>query len=387
VATRAYYDHDGAFFPESQTFWGSYMEKAYGRDRSQLPDGMTHSRYIRYYWQGGLELSLMMLDYHAFTGDAAFARETLVPLASEILTFFDQHWERDAAGKIRFDPAMALETYREAVNPLVEIVGIRKVCEEMLALPEALTTGAQRAQWRRLISELPPVPMREVNGEKVLACAESYSGKQNTENPELYAIFPYRRHGLGKPELELARRTFARRASKQTGGWQQNAIKAAYLGLADEAARMVGQNFGTKSNLHRFPTMWGPNHDWVPDQDHGTVAMIALQRMLLQYDGDTIRLLPAWPKHWDVDFKLHAPRGTSVACRVRNGVITELTVAPESRRKDVVTEWKLASNGAGAGDPSADPLQAPGHMGYVHADLPWDILMFGNQSATLPEAR
>ncbi len=36
------------------------------------------------YWQGGLELSLMMLDYYACTQDDIFARETLLPLASEI---------------------------------------------------------------------------------------------------------------------------------------------------------------------------------------------------------------------------------------------------------------------------------------------------------------
>ncbi|MCP4449873.1 MAG: hypothetical protein GY809_00305, partial [Planctomycetes bacterium] len=165
AATKKYYNHDGAFFPETQYFWGTYADGNYGRDRSQLPDGMTLNRFIRYYWQGGLELSLMMLDHYAFTGDEAFARQTLVPLASAILTFFDQHWPRDANGKIRFDPAMALETYREAVNPLVEIVGIQKVCEDMLALPEALTTAAQRIQWTRLISELPPVPMREVEGQ------------------------------------------------------------------------------------------------------------------------------------------------------------------------------------------------------------------------------
>lgn len=333
TATRTYYDHEGAFFPETQYFWGAYTDSNYGRDRSDLPPGMTRNTYIRYYWQGGLELSLMMLDHYAFTGDDAFARETLLPLASEILTFFDQHWKRDENGKIRFDPAMALETYKEAVNPLVEIVGIQKVCEEMLNLPESLTTPVQRTQWKRLISELPPIPMREVNGEKLLACAESYSGKQNIENPELYAIFPYRRYGLGKPALELARRTFAQRAVKQTGGWQQNAIKAAYLGLADEAATMTGENFSTWSNQHRFPAMWGPNFDWIPDQDHGSVAMIALQRMLLQYDGEEIRVLPAWPPEWDVDFKLHAPYKTTIECSVRNGEIAEMKVTPENRRK------------------------------------------------------
>ncbi len=353
AATRKYYKHDGACFPETQYFWGTYVDSNYGRERSQLPDGMTRNTFIRYYWQGGLELSLMMLDHYAFTGDDTFARQTLLPVASEILTFFDQHWQHDANGKIRFDPAMALETYREAVNPLVEIVGIQKVCEEMLALPETLTTPEQRKQWQRLISELPPVPMREVNGRKVLSCAESYSGKQNIENPELYAIFPYRRYGLGKPDLELARRTFVGRAVKQTGGWQQNAIKAAYLGLADEAATMVGQNFSTKSGQHRFPAMWGPNYDWIPDQDHGSVAVIALQRMLLQYDGESIHLLPAWPKDWDVDFKLHAPRNTTIECRVRNGAITKLQVTPASRGKDVVTEWDTPASYRNADLPDA----------------------------------
>ncbi|MCP4454430.1 MAG: hypothetical protein GY809_23485, partial [Planctomycetes bacterium] len=118
----------------------------------------------------------------------------------------------------------------------------------------------------------------------------------------------------------------------------QNAIKAAYLGLADEAAKMVAQNFGSKSGQHRFPAMWGPNYDWIPDQCHGAVAMTALQRMLLQYEGDTIRLLPAWPKHWDVDFKLHAPHKTTVEGRVRNGDIVDIEVLPASRRKDVTTQ-------------------------------------------------
>jgi len=33
----------------------------------------------------------------------------------------------------------------------------------------------------------------------------------NTENPELYAAFPYHLYGVGKPDLELARHTYAAR--------------------------------------------------------------------------------------------------------------------------------------------------------------------------------
>ncbi len=136
--------------------------------------------------------------------------------------------------------------------------------------------------------------------------------------------------------LKLALRSFAGRGVKETGGWQQNAIKAACLGLADEAAKLVGRNFSTKSAQHRFPAMWGPNYDWTPDQCHGGVAMIALQRMLVQCDAEKILLLPAWPKEWDVDFKLHAPPKTTVEGKVKDGTVVALKVTPESRRKDVL---------------------------------------------------
>ena len=338
AATRAYYGHDGAYYTETQYFWGTFVDGNYGRDRSKLPDGMTENTYIRYYWQGGLELSLMMLDTYAHTRDADFARDKVLPLVSEVITFFDQHWKRDENGKIRFDPAMALETYHSAVNPIVEIVAIRKVCESLLALPESLTTPAQRKQWQRLIGELPSIPTRTVNGQILLAPAEEYREKKNVENPELYTVFPYRVYGVGKPDLDLARRTFAARGHKGTGGWQQNAIQAARLGLTDEAQSMVTENASRVAKGYRFPAIWGPNFDWIPDQDHGSVMILALQQMLLQSDPPSgkILLFPAWPKEWDVDFKLHAPRQTTVECEVRNGKVVKLVITPESRRQDVV---------------------------------------------------
>jgi hypothetical protein len=80
-------------------------------DRKNLADGFTTNQYIRYYWQGGLELSLMMLDYYSFTNNSQFAKDTLVPFVSEILTFFDQHWKRGADGKILFSPLCRSETF------------------------------------------------------------------------------------------------------------------------------------------------------------------------------------------------------------------------------------------------------------------------------------
>jgi hypothetical protein len=140
---------------------------------------------------------------------------------------------------------------------------------------------------------------------------------------------------MGKPDLEVGRETYGRRLYKATGCWRQDSIQAALLGLTDEAKRDVVRNFTGTHPSFRFPAVWGPNFDWIPDHDHGGVAMIALQRMLLQWDGDRILLLPAWPKDWDVSFKLHAPRQTTVECVIRGGEVEMLKVTPESRRKDV----------------------------------------------------
>jgi hypothetical protein len=85
----------------------------------------------------------------------------------------------------------------------------------------------------------------------------------------------------------------------------------------------------------RWPATWGPNFDWLPDQCHGGNLMATTQYMLLQSDGDTIRLLPAWPKDWDVHFKLHAPKNTTVECLFRGGKVERLIVTPADRAKDI----------------------------------------------------
>ena len=109
----------------------------------------------------------------------------------------------------------------------------------------------------------------------------------------------------------------------------------AYLGLTEQAREYV---VGRARKWHagsRFPAFWGPNYDWIPDQDHGGVMLKAVQAMLIQTDGRKIFLLPAWPRDWDVDFKVHAPYRTVIEGQVRHGQITQLKVTPPSREKDI----------------------------------------------------
>jgi hypothetical protein len=95
---------------------------------------------------------------------------------------------------------------------------------------------------------------------------------------------------------------------------------------------MVGQTFLSKHPGSRFPAFWGPNNDWVPDMDHGGGGMSALQYMLLQADDGVISLMPAWPKDWEVDFRVNIPgnRRISGRYRIAGGVV--LTEKPSDSR-------------------------------------------------------
>jgi hypothetical protein len=337
--TKTYFNHDGIFCSETMHPWGLNKLGDFGNNN---PDFYPQNGFVRRYWDSGNELSQMMLDFYEHTGNEEFAKNTMIPIADGVVTFYEQHYPKTEPGKPRFAPAMSLETHHTAEDPLPVIVGLRTVLGRLLELPESLTTPEQRKNWGRFLAELPEAPMAEENGIRWLLPARTYSERRNSENPELYAVFPYRAYGLGKPDLETALETWNRRIVKNTGGWRQDPIQAALLGLTDDAKKDLVTNVANSTSHlvlpkpSRFPAFWGPNMNGLPDQDHGSVTMIALQRMLMQCDGDTIRLVPAWPKDWNASFKLHAPKNTTVEGRVENGKLTDLKVTPESRRKDVV---------------------------------------------------
>ncbi len=119
-------------------------------------------------------------------------------------------------------PSQALETWWDCTNSMPEIAGLHAIVDRLLSVP-----GAKRRFLREFKSKLPSLPLQTVDGEQMLAPAARFKDKRNIENPELYAVFPYRRYGLGKPELEVGRLTFERRRIKRTGGWTQDPIQAA----------------------------------------------------------------------------------------------------------------------------------------------------------------
>jgi len=216
---------------------------------------------------------------------------------------------------------------------------LHNVLDRLLALKSSTPSSSERAFWQRLSAAIPPFPIKDG---RILPAEKFNPERSNVENPELYALWPFELYGVGLPDLQIGVDTFQHRLEKASIGWQYDGQCAALVGLTDEAKQILLGKVHNTNRRFRFPVMWGPNYDWLPDQDHGSNIMLTLQQMLLATAGDRILLLPAWPADWDVKFKLHAPQNTIVEGVYRNGRMQQLTVTPESRRKDVLV--MLGSN-------------------------------------------
>ncbi len=369
---KTYYGHEGALFAEQlENFglpisagWGWTEPEARVRQRGKevpfgdprikgtngpgpntiVERGEQANAYVSYHYESQLEMSYLALERHRFHGgDLA----PYLPLIRQSVCFFDEHYQLrqtmrdgrplDADGRLVIFPSTACETYRGARNPSDVIAGLAACLDGLLALDDSLVPPAEKDYYRGFKSRLPDLPFGETKGDRILKPAHSWSHVQNFECPQFYPLFPFNRFSLGDAAMiQVFRDTWKHGTFRKdlVQSWHQNGIFFARMGLAAEAADFNARKLADAPR--RFPTFWGPGHDWTPDHNWGGSGMIGLQEMLLQTIGDEIRVLPAWPKDWDVDFKLHAPQQTVVEARVKNGRLVSLKVTPESRRKDLV---------------------------------------------------
>ena len=345
LRTQVYWQHNGACFCEQIENYGLPNPAEYGFKRPEWFDkGVEYNAWLEYEWDTILEFCQMILE----TKNYANADITpYLPLIESSLTFFDEHYRQlasrrgrkalDGNGQLVLFPGSACETYKMTNNASSTIAALRTVLENYGKKDEMLKT-------------IPPIPLRYIEIKdslnptaspelkQTISPAVSWERINNVETPQLYPVFPWRIYGVGKENLELARNTYFYDPEaikfRSHVGWKQDNIWAACLGLTEEAKRLTLAKLS--NGPHRFPAFWGPGYDWTPDHNWGGSGMIGLQEMLLQTNGNQILLFPAWPKEWDIHFKLYAPGETTVEATLKDGKVTELKVSPESRKKDII---------------------------------------------------
>lgn len=343
--TQRYFGFENAaYYIECVHFWGDAFNEVYGwTPTTERKDPLQTSGWHKWEWVAGPELVYMMLDLWEHTGDDALLKNPILPTAHAVIRFFDLYYKTDANGRLVMHPAQAAETWWDCTNPMTELSGLIAITKRLLALPESKLNPELRAYLKSFEAKLPPLPVRDTPDGKGFAPAEKFAGKRNSEVPELYCVFPFRLASFNRPNAQLGINALNHRWDRGNNGWRQDDVFMAYLGLTNDARRYVVGRARSHDKGSRFPAFWGPNYDWIPDQDHGGILTKTFQAMVMQaepvtgseYDGK-IYLLPAWPAEWDVKFKLHAPQRTTIEVEYRDGKIEKLDVQPASRREDVI---------------------------------------------------
>ena len=313
--SRHHWGHGGACFSEQIENFGLPNPAEYGKHPEGSDMGVERNAWLEYEWDTALEFAMMASLAHNQSPDKEKAAWSL---AGEILRFFDEHYQwqakklgakaLDGNGKLTIYPGSGCETYKMAYNPSSTIAALRTVATAM-----GDTT---------LLRRLPEIPLTTTaQGDTCIAPAVAWARIQNTETPQLYAVWPWRIYGLGRPGLDIARNTYWKDphavAMRSTKGWKQDNIWAACLGLTDEARRLNLEKLA--NGPYRFTAFYEPGFDWAPDHNRGGAGMIGLQEMLLQETPDGQPLLfPAWPREWNCRFRLYTLNGQVVEASNNN---------------------------------------------------------------------
>lgn len=338
----------GVVYPEPLDIWGLCSSGV-----APGSDGLTTAPHLRYHFSMMLEHAWMALQAHNQIG---ISIKDDLKWITGVLLFYDSFYRKEyknrtgqelnESKKLVIYPSCGLEFISGATNPIEVVSGLTRITNALLALSEI--NADDKKELLRIQASLPSLPEGIREGKRSLLPAASWEKEYNKSEPiEMFAYWPYRMVGVTKPEtLSLARDTWSTipedRAEfcKQDYSWMANVANMAALGWPDEAKkRAIYKLSNMVAPQARFPAFFGPGHDWLPDHNWGGSGMVGLQEMLMAADpyGDgKIYLLPAWPKDWDVDFKLYAPQNTIIEAIVRNGKIVSLNVSPKSREKDVI---------------------------------------------------
>lgn len=353
-------------------------EPPYGKRNPKSEAGMQNKH--RHYFHSQLEFAYMMHEWHRFTGADI---SEYIPFMKDVIVFYFEYnkmlqrrrdgndWGAD--GKLVLKQTTATESYKNGDDPAPVIVALNKNIEALLELPDKWLSHAEKEKFKGWQKRIPDLHYRTRNGFKTinpLVGDDVRSG--NREIPQLYPVFPYGLFCVGSPDLEIGVNTWKYGLDKATAqyiidmygdpdvypqkeewwGWGQQAIFLARLGLRDEAKEYVSKKMDDakgdpwkNTKVARFPVFYGPGYGCMPDLEWGTSGMIALQEMCLQTisnNGHDLRVLPAWPNDWDVDFKLHAPEKTTVEVVAKNGKVGKVLVHPKARKKDILCSTHIA---------------------------------------------
>lgn len=295
---------EGAVYPEQMSINGLCNNQDMGWGNTT---GWPEKEHIRYHLSNSLEMILMILDYKDYSGESI---EEYMDFIESILAFYNDFYDKnDSKGKMIIYPAGCMETYANVKNPIDSIAGLNSVLKRLLKLDDDYISRKQKEFFNSLFNRIPPYSyaIDEETGEKYLKYGESPGHLMNCENPETYVLFPYREIGNSKEDIKIGKKTIEKsirtEAQNYYYSWHTLGVEYAQVNDFDKACERLILKMD--DGPFRFPSFWGPGHDWSPDFNWGGSGMLQLQEMILREDDESIYVLPSWSKDIYIKYRLY----------------------------------------------------------------------------------
>lgn len=361
---RRVYGHGGARIPMWQT---PLVLTPLAEPPSDTPaSGVPNAAYNGENAAGQLWVLLLLCEYVDSTGDLDFARQTLLPLAADLVEFFRLQYPRREQGRMVIAPCNAGETWQGVRDPAEIVCALRATLPRLLAVARAAGCPAElRAAWEELLAAVPEIPRGRLDfqgpaqlpvirsGDQLVPAADMsacqayilpWSNGQpwyqlNAQHTELYAVWPGRLTPRTEAERDSAVRSYRERLFQHHwDGWNLDVVFAACLGLPDEVAPWFEAHFDhtfvLPNGLARETAPENPSRPGIPDcpslQGLGT-GVIPVLEMLLQDRPDELVVLPCWPAQVPVDFTLYSPFAGRVEVHYVPQAVLQVTLERQIR--------------------------------------------------------
>ena len=321
--------------------------------RERTPDGYS---WISHLASSGAELAVHAWWRYRCSGDREWLRRCAYPLLRGVAEFYCSLCRRGEDGCWHVHDTNAHEDFWGVSDGIMDLAAIRGAVPLAICAAERLEVDAALAvKWREFLAELAAYPMgddpraRALSGGALAddAWAAGYlgavDGSKNSEDVQLTPIFPFEDWTLETKDSALAavaRRTLelAPRHRRVLSGEELNTairspIAAVRAGAADDLPAMLEHyRAAFKTQTNGFSFFEGATAQSI---EHLGLLTMMVQEALLQSvaarpgEPEIIRVFPAWPRTWDVSFRLLARGGFVVAATMRDGCIAEVEI--ESR--------------------------------------------------------